>query len=57
MKGHLKFLEIGTFAESQIYEYKAGVLYNVVFSSYVISNAAEKNEFTTVKTIKLWNKG
>ena len=30
------------YSESQIYEYKARVFYNVVFSTYLGSNAAEK---------------
>ena len=31
-----------TYSESQIYEYIARVFYNVVFSTYLGSNAAEK---------------
>ena len=31
-----------SYSESQIYEYIARVFYNVVFSTYLISNAAEK---------------
>ena len=43
MSGSPFFEKILTFySESQIYEYKARVFYNVVFSTYLGSNAAEK---------------
>ena len=37
---YIKYLDI--YSESQIYEYIARVFYNVVFSTYLGSNAAEK---------------
>ena len=42
------FANVFDYSESQIYEYIARVFYTVVFSTYLGSNAAEKNEFNVL---------